>query len=156
MLAAMPIRREKKTQKIRGTGELIHLFPSARTPTLEPVVFTHRSSGGMEETCSQSVLYDPINTGNQAIPNFEHSDILRMVHNVIAVVGESNTLVSKPWLSEVMRVLGRLEEQRMSLKQENAKYHLGLWAPDWDFKYPDYSPNELVRWNAAQQQWVPQ
>lgn len=112
----MPIRREKRTQSIMEQSlPILQLLPNARTPTLQPLnlgaTFERK-----EESCNPSELYDPVNTGKQAISPFEHNDIIRVVQNVITVISESNRSVSGPWLFEIIRVLGRLEEQRRVLK----------------------------------------
>ncbi|KAI1755916.1 hypothetical protein F4782DRAFT_527271 [Xylaria castorea] len=90
------------------------------------------------KSCINSELFDPINTGDEPIPIFDHIDILKVLRNAMQVLIEANVRVSKPWILEIT----------------DPEFHHGLWAPDWDFKIPDYEPNQFAIWDAAEGRWV--
>ncbi|KAI0863562.1 hypothetical protein F4860DRAFT_511953 [Xylaria cubensis] len=137
MMAAIPIRRSPIIQEEIETEAVLQLQPSARAPTLPPInvipdyAVNHKS-------CIESELFDPINTGNEPIPVFDHINILNVLRSALQVVIDAKVQVSKPWVLEIM----------------DPDFHHGLWAPDWDFKIPDYAPDQLAIWDEAQKVWV--
>ncbi|TRX98542.1 hypothetical protein FHL15_000616 [Xylaria flabelliformis] len=137
MMAATPIRRFPIIQEEIETEAVLQLQPSARAPTLPPINIIPDFSVN-HKSCIESELFDPINTGNEPVPVFDHINILNVLRSALQVVIDAKVRVSKPWVLEIM----------------DPDFHHGLWAPDWDFKIPDYAPDQLAIWDEAQQVWV--
>ncbi|KAI0487483.1 hypothetical protein F4859DRAFT_525601 [Xylaria cf. heliscus] len=157
MMAAIPIRRTRLQRTKIDICIMLQLQPSARAPTLPPIDIIPDCNRTLN-ICDSSELFDPIRSGDKPIAGFDHIDIFIVLRNAIRVVALTNTQVSKPWLFEILRVADKLEEQRTemlkALTKADPAYHHGLWAPDWDFKIPDYNPNEFTIWDPAQNKWV--
>ncbi|KAI1734849.1 hypothetical protein F4680DRAFT_470620 [Xylaria scruposa] len=137
MMAAIPIRRSPLKQEELATDTILQLKPSARAPTLQPITVIPEYRFRTKR-CDASELFDPINAGNQPIPVFDHIHILNVLRSALEVIIDAKVQVSKPWVLEIM----------------DPDFHHGLWAPDWDFKIPDYAPDQLASWDAAQKRWV--
>ncbi|KAI0444518.1 hypothetical protein F4803DRAFT_572992 [Xylaria telfairii] len=153
IVAATPIRRTPVERTVIELCIVLQLHPSARAPMLPPIDIIPEC-GSELKGCNRSELFDPINTGNQPILVFDHIDIINVLRNAIRVVAEANARVSKPWLVEILRITGLLEKQRNEMKSADPIFHNGLWIPEWDFKIPDYEPDQFAIWDAAQKEWV--
>ncbi|KAI8946567.1 hypothetical protein F4801DRAFT_593286 [Xylaria longipes] len=153
IVAATPIRGTPIAQDVIKICTVLQLHPSARAPMLPPIDIMPECTNKLK-SCPASELFDPINTGDQPIFDFDHIDIINVLRNAIRVVLETNIRVSKPWLLEILRVSDRLEEQRNELRRTDPDFHHGLWASDWDFKIPDYEPHQLAIWDTAEMKLV--
>ncbi|RYC60647.1 hypothetical protein CHU98_g5556 [Xylaria longipes] len=153
VVAATPIRGTPIAQDVIKICTVLQLHPSARAPMLPPIDIMPECTNKLK-SCPASELFDPINTGDQPIFDFDHIDIINVLRNAIRVVLETNIRVSKPWLLEILRVSDRLEEQRNELRRTDPDFHHGLWASDWDFKIPDYEPHQLAIWDTAEMKLV--
>ncbi|KAI0551371.1 hypothetical protein F4679DRAFT_582540 [Xylaria curta] len=82
-LAAIPIRKVPREQEEHIlTGQKLQLNPNARAPTLPPInmIPNHRIT---KKSCVASELFDPINTGDEPIPVFDHIHILNVLRNAL-------------------------------------------------------------------------
>jgi hypothetical protein len=152
-VAAIPIQEKEVSYELEPMPLLLQLIPSSRATTLRRINIINRKPP-IRRRCNASVLYDPLNGGELPVSDFDHGHFLGIVSNIILFLSQEKVKVSGPWLFEILRVFGKLQQDRAELRQANPNLHKKLWASGWDFKIPDYDPQSRVQWDSRQQQWL--
>ncbi|KAI0118403.1 hypothetical protein GGR51DRAFT_554893 [Nemania sp. FL0031] len=151
MMASMPIRKERIEYNVQiYTPKGPQFIPSSRNPKDIDALYVTSGPKRVTTSCEPSQIYSPLgeDEANQPISDFEHSDILLQVHKIIVAITDAGSLVSAPWVQEIIRLFEDIRIQREEMKKNDPKYHLRLWMPTWDFKLPDYDPTQNYQWDA--------
>ncbi|KAI1424577.1 hypothetical protein F5Y12DRAFT_796971 [Xylaria sp. FL1777] len=152
MMAAIPIRFREISKAPTSEMPTLQLFPSHRAPRIPPLNIAVPVDMS-EEFHGKSVLYDPLTKGGEPLDRFDNLDYLNKVRGILKFLGAAGAHLSKPWLFEILRILEKLELQRGELKNEYPVLHIKKWAPEWDFRLPEYDPTEVVKWNEKKGEW---
>ncbi|KAI3326745.1 hypothetical protein HD806DRAFT_488071 [Xylariaceae sp. AK1471] len=154
--AAIPIRMAPVSRRKAGHKHHCQLFPSVeaagRTSKYIPV---HTKPTGDLETVAESVLFDPLYRDGVMIPpgSFDHLDYLDLVMKMVGYFAKSGAILQAPWLNEILRVEGVIRKYRVEQRGLPKHQRISTWAI-WDFVLPEYNPNDLCRWDPAQNIWV--
>ncbi|KAK5634401.1 hypothetical protein RRF57_010114 [Xylaria bambusicola] len=161
MMAAIPFRLTEV--RIQPPLKPIHvtLYPSSENPTSMPVWKYIRGATGAninyKEWTPASVFHDPLDRDGQVFfyGQYTHIDYLDLVKKLIKYFASMETLVSKPWIDEILRVEARIREQREQQRRAMTPVAMGLSYADtaWDFKIPEYDPNQKW-WSSNADRWV--
>ncbi|KAI1751654.1 hypothetical protein F4782DRAFT_172973 [Xylaria castorea] len=164
MLACVPLRPYDKRRPQPPSNVRIHEFvPSSGR--LKPRDLKGLEQGEQREPliieCAASVYHDPLGRGVQGViyskGTFNHFSYLDLVLRLIKHFADNLTVVTTPWLDEILRVEDKIRTYRTNAALAGGDADPDLtWACEaWDFRIPEYDPTAISQWNAGINGWAP-
>ncbi|KAI0543681.1 hypothetical protein F4679DRAFT_592465 [Xylaria curta] len=163
MFACLPLRPEfmerEPTQPLIKTQ---YLRPSTSGPIR--MVYQIQNEDPVPRECPQSMYWDPLGerSGQSCLytkGEFDHFSYLDQVLKLVQFFADNFTIVTTPWLNEILRV----EENIRACRKNTALVLAGgdfdldaTWAAEaWDFQVPEYDPDAASQWDIIMNCWSP-
>ncbi|KAI1737622.1 hypothetical protein F4680DRAFT_210003 [Xylaria scruposa] len=161
MFACLPLRPDfQKREPMYPLIKTHYLRPSSSAPIR--VLPQMQSEDPIPLECPQSMHWDPLGEGNGQLytkGGFDHFSFLDQVLKLVQYFADNFTVVTTPWLDEILRVEEKIRTWRTNMAEALAGGDFDLdstWAAEaWDFQVPEYDPNAASQWDIILNCWSP-
>ncbi|KAI1115281.1 hypothetical protein F5Y14DRAFT_450099 [Nemania sp. NC0429] len=146
MMAALPVLEHSLLRTKGFTFETETYTPSRSAPPGAREISIgdlKKVEGGY--TLRASRFFDPMDRPHQSPVGFDQMDYLDQVRKVIQLLATYHGVISKPWLTEILRVEKNLREER-EITGTSGTYRT---SGTWDFEVPEYDPNSFIAFITA-------
>ncbi|KAI0183444.1 hypothetical protein EV127DRAFT_447018 [Xylaria flabelliformis] len=162
MLACLPLRPEFMRREQPPPIIKTHYLKSSSSKAPIRRAYQIQAEDWVPLDCPPSFYWDPLGGGGvEGIVyekgKYDHFAFLDQVLKLVQHFADNLTVVTTPWLKEILRV----EEKIRTCRQNTAIVLGGLdldptWAAEaWDFQVPEYDPDAASQWSAAMNSWWP-
>ncbi|TRX95159.1 hypothetical protein FHL15_003851 [Xylaria flabelliformis] len=162
MLACLPLRPEYMRREPPPPLMKTHYLIASSSKDLIRRAYQIQNENPVPLDCPPSMYWDPLGGGKEEAivyekGKFDHFSFLDQVLKLVQHFADNLTVVTTPWLKEILRV-----EEKIRTCRNNTALLLGgldldpTWAAEaWDFQVPEYDPDATSQWSAAMDSWWP-
>ncbi|KAI8948374.1 hypothetical protein F4801DRAFT_604445 [Xylaria longipes] len=163
MLAAMPVRTVDFLEKTPEASRRVTFTESLQASITRKLRVGPKEIATVHMELPKSgnrrrwanVLHNPFNQNGTAVQNPTQLNYLDLVDNILENIIQARAIVSGPWYREIQKLSQDLREQRNELIFKYPLRHTIRWATRWEFRVPDYDPENLdwIQWDEPNQSW---